>query len=44
MTSIDGTAYPRFARRLSEEELQERYDLTTAECQFVASNARTESA
>ena len=44
MTSIDRTAYPRFARRLSEEELEERYDLTPAEGRFLASNARTGSA
>ena len=44
MTSIDRTAYPRFARRLSEEELEERYDLTPAERRFLASNARTGSA
>ena len=44
MTSIDRTAYPRFARRLSEEELKERYDLTPAEGRFLASNARTGSA
>ena len=30
MTSIDRTTYPRFARRLSEEELEKRYDLTPA--------------
>ena len=44
MTSIDRSAYPRFARRLSEEELEERYDLTPAERRFLASNARTGSA
>ena len=42
MTSIDRTAYPRFARRLSEEELEERYDLTPAERRFLASNAGQE--
>ena len=40
MTSIDRTAYPRFACRRSEEELEERYDPSTAERRFVASNAR----
>ena len=43
MTSIDRTAYPRFARRLSEEELEERYSLTTDEYRFVDVNARSES-
>ena len=43
MTSIDRTTFPRFARRLSEEELGERYDLTTVEQRFVDDHARTQS-
>ena len=43
MTSIDRTTFPRFARRLSEEELGERYDLTTVEHRFVDDHARTQS-
>lgn len=40
MASIERTAYPRLRSRLSENELQARYALTSVETDFVQDNAR----
>jgi hypothetical protein len=39
MASIERTAYPRFGKRMSAEELRARYELTDQERHFVDTNA-----
>ena len=39
MASIERTAYPRFNKRMSAEELCARYELTAHEQRFVSMNA-----
>lgn len=39
MASIERTAYPRFGKRMSIEELRARYELTGQERRFVEANA-----
>jgi hypothetical protein len=39
MASIERTAYPRFGKRMSAEELRDRYELSDAEHDFVSATA-----
>ncbi len=43
MTSIDRTAYPRFANHLSQRELRERYAVTDDEYRFISQMAKGSS-